>query len=598
MRMVESPPSRNQGSTVHHEAQAFLSWRSGSQICAGLCLLLGCILLVNFAVSREEDPLRSTELKQLKAKLEVIPNDENLKVNIRHLDLQLRKKYFDHLIVSRFCAYLLVTGVVAFLVAGSRAYPPQLTLPITRREFNDSKRAILAKTRWSILVVGICIGLFLLVLGLKPRKAIPESAADINKLLGAKSAGNVPFSEAPSSEVIGLNWPRLFGPNGNGSHDFGKPALHWDAKTGQGIAWKSPVPVPGFNSPIVWSDHVFLSGGDSSRLSVFCFNGKSGKLLWQQPVTPGARTQSATTEIPQTTGYAASSMATDGSRVFAMFATGDLAAFDFNGVLLWSRCLGPLKNTYGHASSLITWKGRLIAQVDQGEAEEGKSRLYALDGKTGQVNWQQARSVGSSWSTPAVLELGNKTQIITVSVPHVQAYSFDTGAELWRVDGINGEVTPSPITAAGLVLAISPSEKLLALRPDGQGNVTKTHILWSTENNVPDITTPASNGELLFTVTTGGILSCYSVKTGIKNWEHDFDLEFDASPSIAGDQLFLFSKNGHAIVLEAAAQFRELFRSEMPDAFVASPAFAKENIYLRGATNLWCLGPTQEQLKQ
>jgi outer membrane protein assembly factor BamB len=234
--------------------------------------------------------------------------------------------------------------------------------------------------------------------------------------------------------------------------------------------------------------------------------------------------------------------------------------------------------------------------VDQGESEQAKSRLYAFDGRTGEVLWQQVRRVGSSWSTPTLVENGGKMQIVATAVPRVNAYAADTGAELWQVEGINGEVTPSLVAFGELVFAVSPSEKLMAIRANGTGDVTKTHIAWSSEDFVPDISSPATDGELLFTLSTGGLVTCYDVKDGKKQWDHDYDSEFHASPAIAGRNVYLFSLKGHAVVVEAARQFKEVFRTEMPDTFISSPAFAQENVFLRGATNVWCVGPVRGQM--
>ena len=162
-----------------------------------------------------------------------------------------------------------------------------------------------------------------------------------------------------------------------------------------------------------------------------------------------------------------------------------------------------------------------------------------------------------------------------------------------RVEGLNGEITPSPVFAGGLLFVASPSEKLIAIRPDGQGDVTKTHVVWTNEDNVPDVTSPLSTGELVFTVTTAGMLTCLDAKDGKKQWEHDYDMEFHASPSVAGGRLYLFSQKGNAFVVEAARQFKELFRTEMGDGFHASPAFAPDKIFLRGVTNVWCLSEVQ-----
>jgi outer membrane protein assembly factor BamB len=362
-----------------------------------------------------------------------------------------------------------------------------------------------------------------------------------------------------------------------------------------------PVPAEGFNSPIIWGDRLFFSGGDARRREVVCLSTRSGQILWRQPIVvpapPGA--PAAAVEVPDSTGYAASTMATDGRRVYVIFANGDVAALTLDGKPAWSRAFGPLKNPYGHATSLATWWDHLILQLDQGESEDGKSKLYALDGRTGRVLWQRPRKVGASWATPIVIGATGKAQIITLAVPCVIAYAEADGAELWRVDGLNGEITPSPVFAGGLVIAPSPSEKLLAIRPDGQGDVTKSHVAWSTEDNVPDVTSPVSDGDLVFTLTTAGMVTCLDGKTGKKLWDHDLDTECHASPTLADGHLYLFTQKGTAVVLAAGRQFEEVFRTDMEDAFHASPAFMPERLFLRGVSNIWCIGapekPTRPQ---
>jgi len=145
---------------------------------------------------------------------------------------------------------------------------------------------------------------------------------------------------------------------------------------------------------------------------------------------------------------------------------------------------------------------------------------------------------------------------------------------------------------------VSPSDKLLAIRPDGQGDVTKTHVAWTSEENVPDIASPVSNGELVFTLTTSGLLTCFDARDGKKLWEHDFDTDCHTSPSIAGDKLYFFGQKGAAVVLQVGRQFKQLLRTEMGDSFHASPAFAPDRIILRGTSNVWCVAVSAEARKQ
>ena len=155
---------------------------------------------------------------------------------------------------------------------------------------------------------------------------------------------------------------------------------------------------------------------------------------------------------------------------------------------------------------------------------------------------------------------------------------------------MQGEITPSPVFADGNVIVVSPASGLMALRPDGVGDVTKSHVAWLTEDNVPDVTSPVSRGGLIFTVTSSGLLACFNATDGKKAWEKELEMEVQSSPSIVGDKLLVLGTKGVAVVVEAGRQFKEVARSELTDRFLASPAFANGCIYLRGATNLWCIG--------
>jgi outer membrane protein assembly factor BamB len=407
--------------------------------------------------------------------------------------------------------------------------------------------------------------------------------------LSAMAGAAALAADLPSPEEFHANWPRFRGPDGGGVCAQGDAALTCDIKTGANIAWTADVPAAGYSSPVVWGDRVFLSGGDEAKREVMCFDAPTGKLLWQRDVPKTAGSPAEPPEVPEQCGMAAATVATDGRRVYAMFANGDLAAFNFDGALAWSKFLGFPKNPYGHAASLLTWEDRVIVQFDQGEPDDKLSKIYAFDGATGEIVWQQPRPVGASWATPITFDAAGKSQIVTLAVPWVIAYSAKNGAEIWRADCLDGEVTPSPVFAGGTLFIVSPSNKLQAIRPDGQGDVTKTHLGWSAEDNIPDVTSPVSNGELVFVLDSGGMLTCYDAKDGVKQWDHDFAAECHASPSIVGNRLYLITQKGTLAVVEVARQFKELGRSALDEQVFASPAFARNKIFVRGMKHLICI---------
>ena len=395
-------------------------------------------------------------------------------------------------------------------------------------------------------------------------------------------------ADVPTLEEYRANWPRFRGPDGGGVSGQSGVPLTCDVKTGANILWSAEVPAAGFNSPVVWGDRVFLSGGDEEKREVMCFEVASGKLLWKSAV-PKAEGDDKV-EVPDQSGIAAPGVATDGRRVYAIFANGDLGAFNFDGSVAWSKHLAISKNQYGHASSLLTWQDRVIVQMDQGVADDGLSKLTAFDGATGTVVWEKARPVGASWATPIVGDAAGKAQIVTLANPWVISYSAKDGAELWRADCLDGEVTPSPVFAGGTLFIVSPSNKLQAIRADGTGDVTKTHLGWMAEDGIPDITSPVTNGELIFLITSNGMLTCYDAKTGKKQWEHEFEEDCKASPSIVGDKLVVITMKGTLVVLGASREFQEVSRSALGEQVFASPAFAKGMMLVRGVKHLICIG--------
>ena len=422
-----------------------------------------------------------------------------------------------------------------------------------------------------------------------PLMKIPRTRKLIPWMLTLAGAASVLAADLPPPEEFQANWPRFRGPGGNGVYAKGDVPLTCDIKTGANILWSAAVPAAGFSSPVVWGSRVFLSGGDEAKREVMCFDVQSGKLLWQRAVPKTAGSPDEKPEVPDQCGMAAATVATDGVRVYAMFSNGELAAFNFSGEAVWSKHLGVPKNQYGHATSLLTWQDRVIVQFDQGDLDDKLSKLYAFDVATGAVVWEKPRPAGASWATPITLDAAGKSQIIALAVPWVIAYSAKDGAEIWRANCLDGEVTPSPIFAGGTLFVVSPANNLRPIRPDGHGDVTKTHLGWMAEDGIPDVTSPVSNGELIFVITSNGMLTCYDAKNGRKQWEHDFDEQCGASPSIVGGRLYLITKKGTLVVLETAREFAELGRSSLGEQVAASPAFVQGRIFVRGTRHLICV---------
>ncbi len=409
---------------------------------------------------------------------------------------------------------------------------------------------------------------------------------------------------AISEEKLAGDWPCFRGCGGSGISPYSNVPDDWDGPSGKNIVWKSPLGLPGNSSPIVVAGRIFFTGADENQRQVYCYEAKTGKLLWQRdvPSTPDSRKP---VKLNDDTGYAACTMAGDrvpgtpGGYVAAIFANGDLAAYDLDGKLAWSQSLGIPENPYGHAASLSIYKDLVLVPMDQGTAKAARSKLRALDIATGQTVWEQTRAVPSSWATPIVLHAAGapgtpgRDQVLTAASPWIIAYDAVEGRELWQVKGKEGDVAPSPVSAGNTVfVAATESAPLLAIRADGIGDVTASHVLWKGEDNTPDICSPLATADSVFLLTSDGLLTCYDAQKGTKLWEEDLnDFKCKSSPSMVGKQLYLIEQTGKGWILEPnRSGVKRVRQTNLGEGCVTCPAFQDGRMYVRGKKNLFCIG--------
>jgi outer membrane protein assembly factor BamB len=563
---------------IETESPWYKSAVTTAVICATFSLVVFVLIVANYVMGRLIDAKQEIRLENMKIELRENPDNKQLLSEIRDLDLQFRQNRIRRLDRSRKGGYLLFGGVVILLISLRYADTFRKKLPAPRVLSNGTDEHLRQATqaRWSVAAGVAILGLGALLFAMSAHIDFGE--------IGEASASY------PSMEQISGNWPSFRGPDGSGVSVYTNIPADWNGKTGQGILWKTKVPLPGNNSPVIWKDRVFLSGGDPNELQVFCFNAASGALLWKGDVPRiTLKSDEEPFEVMEDTGFASPTVVTDGRRVYAIFATGDIGCFDFNGKNIWNKSLGIPDSSYGYASSLAIYRNLVLIQYDQGGIEDEKSRLIALDGFTGQTVWETKRPVPNSWSSPIVTKIGDQFQLLTCGDPWVISYDPSNGTELWRVECLAGDIAPSPIYSNGLVFAIESYTMLVAIRPDGRGDVTKTHIAWSVDEGTPDICSPVSNGELIYLLTTEGLLLCYKVADGKKLWEQDLRDDFLASPSLVGDNLYLLSIKGVMYIIKAGPEYKELTKCELGEECHASPAFADGRIYIRGRENLYCI---------
>ncbi len=587
-----------------------------------ITLIVFFFLIFNYLQLKLSDPLNSRELLELKAQLIKQPGNVSIKESIRDLDLRLRREYFRRREFSKFGSYFIIFSTAIFLISIKSYYDYHKRIPIPSPSDKQYSESIInAKTRWIVFGFFLIFGssAVVLILGsntgdtlrnieqnvtekkletrlakdedIQKSEVIPQdsSLTTAESEMPVSETGYLPSISYPSEEEIKKNWNRFRGPGGLGISTYTNIPTSWDGKTGKNILWKTKIPLPGNNSPIVWGKRIFLTGATETKREVYCFDADTGKLLWQNAVENVPGSSPLPPKVTDDTGYAAPTAVTDGNMVYAIFANGDIACFDFEGNRVWAKSLGNPNNIYGHASSLDIYKNLLIVLYDQGGAEDNLSKLIAINTLSGEYVWETVRPVPNSWATPIIINTGTREEIITSGNPWVISYDPSTGKELWRAKCLSGDVAPSPVYGDGLVFATNAYARLAAVRPGGQGDVTQSNIAWTARDGLPDICSPLFAGGMVFLLQTYGLLTCYNAKDGKLIWDNDLAETFLASPSLVGDNIYLITEDGVTIIIKLDKEFKEITRCELSEKVSASPAFMDGRIYIRGKENLYCI---------
>jgi outer membrane protein assembly factor BamB len=583
--------------------------------CVSLAVLMAVTYFGQVAKNPSEDPLRM----ELQEKLAEDPRNESLKEQIREYDLAQRAEYFRRLRIIRQGGVLLLVGAIVLFLSARFAVTLNRKLPVPDEpspEKDRQEQEIFA--RGGLLTAGLLLTLSIgMVLGM-----LLNDYSEMNNVLSqiaakaprepSGSGGGAPGEESsngtgstveetkevePYAEAYTKYWTTFRGPHGSGISHFDDVPTTWDAATGRGVLWKTAVPLPGNNSPVVWDDQIFLSGATEEKRMVYSFDAETGELLWEVEA-PG--TPQSTMEPPPTmedTGFAAPTMAVDGHRAYAIFANGDVVAVSHGGEVVWSRSLGIPESAYGYAASLTYFKDRVIIQYDQGDGSgDHVSRLLALDGPSGDEVWNTVRKeMPNTWPSPIVTYVNDQPQIITAGDPWVIAYNPENGEEIWRCDCLEGDIGPTPIEHENVVYVANEFPQLTAIDATGQGDVTETHILWTGDYSLPDSCSPLAVENQLFTLASYGFFTCYGIEEQDFLWEWEYDGEeaasYYSSPSFAAGHIYLFAIDGRSFILQPGEEGAELVeQGNLGEECVTSPAFQPGRIYIRGKEHLFCLG--------
>jgi outer membrane protein assembly factor BamB/rhodanese-related sulfurtransferase len=381
-------------------------------------------------------------------------------------------------------------------------------------------------------------------------------------------------------------WPVWRGPSRQGLAEGAYPDT-WSAT--ENVLWKKPVPGRGNSSPIVWGDRIFVTTAHDGgrRVSLLAFRRSDGTQLWEA-FAPDSRQE----WVHQKNGHASATPSTDGTLVFTSFGSRGLAAFDFNGKLVWHQDLGDIDNYHGPAGSPLLYKDRVILYQDF----NGGSFVAAFNARTGKQVWKTPRRASVGWGTPIALRAGARDEIIVSSQGSVTAYDPDNGRELWVCDGNSYEVVPTPVVGHGLVFASSGRVgPTLAIRPGGSGNVTRTHLAWMSPKGSPFVPSPVLYGQQLYMVNDmASIVTSFDAATGKVLWQGRLGVAqregFSASPVAVDGKVFFTNDQGETFVLRAGPEFELLRTNRIGETTLASPALVDGRWYIRTDRSLFAIG--------
>jgi outer membrane protein assembly factor BamB len=392
--------------------------------------------------------------------------------------------------------------------------------------------------------------------------------------------------------AAGENWPQFRGPSGDGHSDATGLPLSWSET--ENIAWKTPIHDRGWSSPVVWQDQIWLTTAtaDGHQMFAVCVDRESGKIVHDLKIFDTEKPD----HIAAVASYASPTPVIEAGRVYLHYGSYGTACVDTaSGSVLWTRRDLKCDHHEGPGSSPILFGNLLIFHVDGRDVQY----VIALDKATGNTVWKTDRSVDFSpfdpnirkaFCTPIVIETPAGQQLISPGAKGMMAYNPNTGTELWRTRYNGWSLTPRPVFGHGLVYFINDYEKpeLVALRPEGQGELAESNVAWKITKGMPSRPSPLLIGDLLFIVNSDGIASCVDAKTGETIWKNRVSGNFSASPIFADGRIYLCDEGSMTTVIEPAREYKVLSVNKLAgEEMFASPAVAGSALYLRSATHLY-----------
>ncbi len=384
------------------------------------------------------------------------------------------------------------------------------------------------------------------------------------------------------------NWPNWRGPNGDGTSSETNIPTKWDSVTN--VLWKIEVPGVGHGSPAVWEDRLFLISAQPETMEklLLCYDCKSGNLMWKETVlkTPFENKHADNS-------YASGTPATDGKYVYISLLDGDdavVAAYDFTGKQIWIKRPGKFSSPHGYSCSPALYNDKVIINCDS----KSENFIAALSKSDGQTIWKVKHDKPAlSYSTPIFREIGGKTQMIFCGNQQVSSYNPNDGSLYWFVNGPSEDFSSSPVYSekTGFVLISSswPQRHLLAIKPDGKGDVSNSHVVWRSTEGAFYVPSPIVAGDYLLTTMTNGTVHCMEAATGKILWKENLGKQY-ASSVLANGLVYMPNDAGIITVIKPGPTYESIAKNSIGETMFASPAISNGKIYLRGAKHIFCIG--------
>ena len=408
-----------------------------------------------------------------------------------------------------------------------------------------------------------------------------------------------------ASTAMASNWPAWRGPLGTGITDETNLPLRWS--TNENVKWRVSLPEPGNSTPIVWGDRIFVTQADGERRMLKCFGRAKGELLWECGVPTKER---ETTH--QTNPYCSSSPVTDGERVVVSFASDGLFCYDLNGKLIWSRTdLGRQIHIWGAGASPMIYKDLCVLNFGPGET----TYLLAVDKKTGRTVWKDneetdyGKHTGTSapeganknptyigsWTTPVVMKVEGKDQLIMSWPGRVAAYGPTDGEEIWTCGGLNPLVYTSPIYDRGIVVALGGfNGSDIAVRAGGAGDITASRTIWRLPRSPQRIGSGVVYQDHIYVHNDPGTATCLNLNTGETVWEERLKGKGAtgqnwSSVMLSGDRCYTITQGGDCFVFRASPKFEVIAVNSLGERSNSSIVPSNGELFIRTHRALWCI---------